>query len=75
MNNSVSTLERIEMSLLDLHDLQSRLMLIAGEAEEGNKDVTRFMDLLANVEKLAKLFVQLKLSGCLLFRSWSATIR
>ena len=63
------------MTLSELHDLQSRLMLIAGEAEKGKDDVTRFIDILSGVENLAKAYVQLKLSGCLLFGSWFAYIR
>ena len=63
------------MSLHELHDLQSRLMLIAGEADKGKDDVTRFIDVLSSVETLAKAFVQLKLSGCLLFNNWKAIVR
>ena len=66
---------RVEMSLSELHDLQSRLMLIAGEADKGKDDVTRFIDVLSSAESLAKAYVQLKLSGCLLFNDWFAMIR
>ena len=59
---------------MDLHDLQSRLMLIAGEAENGNEDVNRFTALLSCSENLAKAYVQLKLSGCLLFNNWTVKI-
>ena len=65
----------VEMSITELHDLQSRLMLIAGEAEKGKDDVTRFVDILSSVENLAKAYVELKVSGCLLFNDWSAEIR
>ena len=64
------------MSLSELHDLQSRLMLIAGEADEEEKDdATRFINVLSSAENLAKAYVQLKLSGCLLFDEWFAIIR
>ena len=69
------TVQRVEMSLSELHDLQSRLMLIAGEADKGKDDVTRFINVLSSAENLAKAYVQLKLSGCLLFNDWFADIR
>ena len=65
----------IVMPLNELRDLQSRLMLIAGEADQRQKDVNRYIDLLSGVENLTKLYVKLKLSGCLLFNNWSASIR
>ena len=65
----------VKMSLNELRDLQSRLMLLAGEADQGKEDVTRFIDLLGAVENLTKVYVKLRLSGCLLFNSWSASIR
>ena len=63
------------MSLSELHDLNARLMLIAGEADQGKEDVLRFSDLLSGVEHLAKLYVKLKLAGCLLFNDWFASIK
>ena len=63
------------MTLSELRDLQSRLMLIAGEAVEGKEDVTKFMNLLSSVENLAKTYVKLKTSGCSLFCDWSANVR
>ena len=64
------------MSLSDLRDLQSRLMLIAGETTaKGEVDVTRFMKVLAGVENLTKTYVKLKNSGCPLFNDWSANVR
>jgi len=67
--------ERISMNLTELRDLQSRLMLIAGEAEKGRQDVNRFIAVLSAVEKLTKTYIKLKRSGCLLFTNWKATIR
>ena len=63
------------MNLSELRDLQSQLMLIAGEAYKGKDSVTRFINVLEEVENLANAYVQLKLSGCLLFNNWQATIR
>ena len=63
------------MTLNDLRDLQSRLMLIAGESAKGEVDVTRFMKVLSSVENLTKTYVKLKTSGCPLFSDWSANVR
>jgi len=60
------------MSLKDVHDLQSRLMLIA---DKGLKDVQRFIKNLSLVENLAKALVNLKNAGCLLFNNWQAKLR
>ncbi|XP_078489225.1 E3 ubiquitin-protein ligase rnf213-alpha-like [Ciona intestinalis] len=68
-------IDEIRMSLSELRDLQSRLMLIAGEAEKGKQDVSMFVDILSNVENLAKAYIQLKTSGCLLFSKWKANVR
>ena len=67
--------EQITMNLTELRDLQSRLMLIAGEAEKGRQDVNRFIDVLSAVEKLTKTYIKLKRSGCLLFTNWKAKIK
>jgi len=67
--------EEIKMSMNDLRDLQSRLMLIAGEATKGEVDVTRFMKVLSGVENLTKTYVKLKISGCPLFNDWCAKVR
>lgn len=63
------------MNLKELQDLQCKLMLIAGDADKGQKDVNMFVDVLTAVEKIAKIFVQLISSGCNLFSEWSVTIR
>ena len=63
------------MTLSELHDLQSRLMLFSGKAEITNDDVTRFIDLLSSVKTLAKAYVKLKSSKCLLFSHWIAKLK
>ena len=63
------------MSLSELHDLQSHLMLFAGEADTRTDEVKKFIDLLSSVETLAKAYVKLKLSGCLLFKNWVAKLK
>ncbi|XP_077976279.1 E3 ubiquitin-protein ligase rnf213-alpha-like isoform X2 [Styela clava] len=57
-----------------LCDLQSKLMLIAGEAEMGQTDVTQFVEVLTAVQTLAGTYVKLVSSGCMLFNNWSAVI-
>nr|XP_018671622.1 LOW QUALITY PROTEIN: E3 ubiquitin-protein ligase rnf213-alpha-like [Ciona intestinalis] len=64
-----------EMSLSNLHDLQSRLMLIAGEADKSLADVKHFISVLSHVEKLTRAYVKLKNAGCLLFDKWAAKLR
>ena len=67
--------EKKSINLSDLRNLESRLMLIAGEAEKGLDDVKVFTEVLALVENLAKVYVKLKTVGCLLFSKWIATIK
>nr|XP_039250627.1 E3 ubiquitin-protein ligase rnf213-alpha-like [Styela clava] len=62
------------MNLEELRDLQSKLMLIAGEAEQGRHEVNMFVEVLASVEKLTQVYVNLLASGCMLFSNWSANI-
>ncbi|KAK3585576.1 hypothetical protein CHS0354_036763 [Potamilus streckersoni] len=53
-----------------LQDLQSRLMLVAGKAEQGKDDVDRFMLVFDNVMRLANVFIKLNSAGCILFKLW-----
>ncbi|KAL3881512.1 hypothetical protein ACJMK2_027944 [Sinanodonta woodiana] len=53
-----------------LQDLQSRLMLVAGRAEQGKDDVDRFMLVSDSVLRLANVFIKLNSSGCVLFKHW-----
>ncbi|XP_033741838.1 E3 ubiquitin-protein ligase rnf213-alpha-like [Pecten maximus] len=55
-----------------LHDLQSRLMLVAGKAEKGKDDVDRFTLILDSVVRLANTYIKLVSSGCVLFSEWKA---
>ncbi|KAK3585575.1 hypothetical protein CHS0354_036762 [Potamilus streckersoni] len=55
-----------------LQDLQSRLMLVAGRAEQGKDDVDRFMLVSDSVVRLANVFIKLNLAGCVLFKHWQA---
>ncbi|XP_076815738.1 E3 ubiquitin-protein ligase rnf213-alpha-like isoform X2 [Clavelina lepadiformis] len=67
--------DQVIMTLHELRDLQSRLMLIAGEAQKEQQDVKKFIIVLSSVENLAKAYMMLKISGCLLFSKWRATLR
>ncbi|VDI83612.1 Hypothetical predicted protein, partial [Mytilus galloprovincialis] len=53
-----------------LHDLQSRLMLVAGKAEKGKDDVDRFMLILDSVVRLGNIYKKLVAEGCVLFSQW-----
>ena len=66
------------MSVSELRELQSKLMLITGGQAKGkedvNKDVNKFIEILSSVENLTKTFVNLKRFGCSLFMDWSARV-
>lgn len=62
------------MSLEALQELQSKLMLIAGDVEKVQRDVNHFVDVLTSVQKLADAYVELKSSGCMLFSEWEASV-
>ncbi|ESO94720.1 hypothetical protein LOTGIDRAFT_232244 [Lottia gigantea] len=55
-----------------LMDLQSRLMLVAGQAEKGRERVEAFTSTLDGAVRLAKTYVKLCSDGCVFFNSWRA---
>ncbi|XP_070190023.1 E3 ubiquitin-protein ligase rnf213-alpha-like [Littorina saxatilis] len=55
----------------ELLDLQSRLMLVAGQAEKGKENVDRFITIMESLVRLGKTYVQLCSDGCVLFLDWS----
>ncbi|KAK7107714.1 hypothetical protein V1264_015588 [Littorina saxatilis] len=55
----------------ELLDLQSRLMLVAGQAEKGKENVDRFITVMESLVRLGKTYVQLCSDGCVLFLEWS----
>ncbi|KAL8623379.1 hypothetical protein ACOMHN_065913 [Nucella lapillus] len=55
----------------ELLDLQSRLMLVAGQAEKGKENVDRFITIMESLIRLGKTYVQLCSDGCVLFLDWS----
>ena len=63
------------MTYNELHDLRSKIMLVAGETDEGGAIKKYFVDTLAKVEALTRAYVDLRESGCLLFQNWTIDIR
>ncbi|XP_071112375.1 E3 ubiquitin-protein ligase rnf213-alpha-like [Haliotis cracherodii] len=57
-------------SYSQLVDLQSRLMLVAGQAEKGKDDVDHFIMVLDGIVRLAKTYIRLCTDGCVLFNCW-----
>ncbi|XP_046556283.1 E3 ubiquitin-protein ligase rnf213-alpha-like [Haliotis rubra] len=53
-----------------LVDLQSRLMLVAGQAEKGKEDMDHFTMVLDGIVRLAKTYIRLCIDGCVLFNCW-----
>ncbi|XP_070579265.1 E3 ubiquitin-protein ligase rnf213-alpha-like [Ptychodera flava] len=57
-----------------LNDLQSKLMLVAGKAEQGRGEVERFTETLAGITRLATAYIKLCAAGNVLFSKWTAVI-
>ncbi|KAL3881537.1 hypothetical protein ACJMK2_027969, partial [Sinanodonta woodiana] len=55
-----------------LQDLQSRLMLVAGKAEQGKDNVDRFTMVFDSVTRLASVYIKLISAGCILYKNWQA---
>ena len=64
-----------EYNYAQLHDLQSRLMLVAGKAEMGKDDVDRFILILDSVVRLCNVYIKLLSSGCVLFSKFQVVFR
>ncbi|XP_034448201.1 E3 ubiquitin-protein ligase rnf213-alpha isoform X1 [Hippoglossus hippoglossus] len=61
-------------SLEDLRELQNKLMLMSGKADQGQNDVDHFAEVFASVQRLAEAFIALYTAGNPLFRHWEAQI-
>ncbi|KAK3585590.1 hypothetical protein CHS0354_036776 [Potamilus streckersoni] len=61
-----------EYTFEQLQDLQSRLMLVAGKAEQGNNNVDRFTMVFDSVTRLASVYIKLISAGCILYKNWQA---
>ncbi|XP_061169274.1 E3 ubiquitin-protein ligase rnf213-alpha-like [Saccostrea echinata] len=56
----------------ELQELQSKLMLVAGKAEQGRDDVERFTIVYDAIVRLCNVYIKLVSSGCVLFTNWQA---
>ncbi|KAM4663579.1 E3 ubiquitin-protein ligase RNF213-like [Discoglossus pictus] len=61
-------------TLEELKELLNKLMLMSGKGDQGNIEVEKFSEIFANVQRLATSFIDLYLSGNMLFRTWEAKI-
>lgn len=55
-------------------DLRAKLMLIANENYEKQREINNFVDMFTSIEKLTHSYVSLLKAGCLLFHNWHAEI-
>ncbi|KAM9780063.1 E3 ubiquitin-protein ligase rnf213-alpha-like [Neosynchiropus ocellatus] len=62
-------------SLEDLRELQNKLMLMSGKADQGQNEVERFVEVFSSVQRLAEAFIALCDAGNPLFRLWEAQIK
>ncbi|XP_053706651.1 E3 ubiquitin-protein ligase rnf213-alpha isoform X2 [Synchiropus splendidus] len=62
-------------SLEDLRELQNKLMLMSGKADQGQNEVERFVEVFSCVQRLAEAFIALYNAGNPLFRLWEAQIK
>ena len=75
-NESNEDVKARSLSLSELRDLLSRLMLIVGrEKHEQSQNVDTFITTFQNIERLAAAFVVLFNSGCSFFQNWKAVVR
>lgn len=62
------------MSIKELNDLKSKLLLITGKDSKYKDDVRHFVESITAVENLTRAFLNLLKSGCMLFNNWRASI-
>ncbi|XP_067222276.1 E3 ubiquitin-protein ligase rnf213-alpha-like [Chanodichthys erythropterus] len=62
-------------SLEDLRDLQNKLMLMSGKGDQGQREVNRFAEVFASVQRLASAYIDLSVAGNPLFREWEAKVK
>ncbi|XP_055509816.1 E3 ubiquitin-protein ligase rnf213-alpha isoform X2 [Leucoraja erinacea] len=61
-------------TLEDLKELQNKLMLMSGKGDHGRNEVDRFVEVFANVQRLATSFISLFSAGNMLFRNWKIEV-
>ncbi|ELT95387.1 hypothetical protein CAPTEDRAFT_208661 [Capitella teleta] len=62
--------KQLPFSYQKLRDLQSKIMLVAGEAEVNRGHIEMFTELFAAIVRYSQIYVELCNSGCLLFKKW-----
>ncbi|XP_060599995.1 E3 ubiquitin-protein ligase RNF213-like [Ruditapes philippinarum] len=63
--------QKRDYTLVQLQDLTSRLMLVAGNTENGNENVENFVMTFDGIMRLCKVYNKLCSAGCVLFHDWS----
>ncbi|XP_059403390.1 E3 ubiquitin-protein ligase rnf213-alpha-like [Carassius carassius] len=61
-------------SFEDLRDLQNKLMLMSGKGDQGQREVKRFAEVFASVQRFSCAFIDLFVAGNPLFRHWRAKV-
>ncbi|GCB69384.1 hypothetical protein scyTo_0001043 [Scyliorhinus torazame] len=61
-------------SIEELKELQNKLMLMSGKGDHGREEVERFVEVFANIQRLAASFISLSSAGNMLFRNWKTEI-
>ncbi|XP_078081837.1 E3 ubiquitin-protein ligase rnf213-beta [Mustelus asterias] len=61
-------------TLEELKELQNKLMLMSGKGDHGREEVERFVEVFANIQRLAVSFISLSSAGNMLFRNWKAEV-
>ncbi|ELU16542.1 hypothetical protein CAPTEDRAFT_185662, partial [Capitella teleta] len=62
--------ELCHYSYQQLRDLQSKIMLVAGQAEVARGQIQMFTELFSAIVRYSKIYVELCNTGCLLFKKW-----
>ncbi|XP_060604557.1 E3 ubiquitin-protein ligase RNF213-like [Ruditapes philippinarum] len=63
--------QKRDYTLVQLQDLTSRLMLVAGNTEKGNENVENFVTTFDGIMRLCNVYTKLCSAGCVLFHEWS----
>ncbi|XP_072568016.1 E3 ubiquitin-protein ligase rnf213-beta isoform X2 [Paramormyrops kingsleyae] len=61
-------------SVVELQELQNKLMLMSSKGDYGKEQVNRFMEVFDGVQRLGTVLLQLHSSGNMLFHHWKALV-
>ncbi|XP_048870948.1 E3 ubiquitin-protein ligase rnf213-beta [Brienomyrus brachyistius] len=61
-------------SVVELQELQNKLMLMSSKGDYGREQVSRFMEVFDGVQRLGTVLLQLHSSGNMLFHHWKALV-